>query len=81
MIVGVYLPGHRVERSSLEIVERLLKLGRSDYLIKDLLLSAQSVAFGAVEAYLFPKRRNLSFVVLLVVAALGGVIAGNMFLK
>ncbi|NJF25337.1 hypothetical protein [Thermococcus sp. Bubb.Bath] len=51
-----------------------MKMGRNDQLLKNLLLlSVQSTAFGAVEAYLFPKRKKLAFLVL-AVAVSGAVI-------
>lgn len=72
LLVGVYLLGHTVGGSSLEMVDELLRLGRSEHLVKNLLLlSAQSVAFGAAEAYVFPKHKKLGFLVLLVVGAVG----------
>jgi len=70
-----YILAHTIGGSSLEMVERLLRLGRNDDLIKSLLLlSAQSAAFGAVEAYLFPKRGKLGFFLLLVVAVMGAAV-------
>jgi hypothetical protein len=81
LLVGVYFLGHTVESSSLEMVDELLRLGRSDHLIKNLLLlSAQSAVFGAFEAYLFPKRGKLGFLVLLVVAIFGAAIAWDIVL-
>ncbi|ASJ02252.1 hypothetical protein A3L09_02695 [Thermococcus profundus] len=81
LLVGIYFLGHTVENSSLEIVERLLKLGRNGHIIKNLLLlSVQSAVFGAVEAYFFPKRKKLAFLVLIAVAALGTVIVWDMLL-
>lgn len=75
LLVGVYFLGHTVESSSLEMVDELLKLGRNDQLLKNLLLlSAQSAAFGAVKAYLFLKHKKLGFLVLLVVGAVGAAV-------
>lgn len=81
LLVGVYFLGHTVESSSLEIVDELLRLGRNDQLLKNLLLlSAQSAAFGAVEAYLFPKHKKLGLLVLLLVATLGAVVFWELLL-
>ncbi|MDI3474853.1 MAG: hypothetical protein PWQ79_1670 [Thermococcaceae archaeon] len=81
LLVGVYFLGHTVESSSLEMVDELLRLGRNDQLLKNLLLlSAQSAAFGAVEAYLFPKHKKLGLLVLLLVATLGAVVFWELLL-
>ncbi|WP_054841373.1 hypothetical protein [Thermococcus peptonophilus] len=80
LLVSVCFLGHKLEGSSLEMVDELLRLGRNDHIIKNLLLlSAQSAAFGTVEAYLFPKRGGkLGFLFLLVVATFGAAIAWDM---